>query len=105
MNVVKAAALLEAARAGDEARVRVMLPPAGVAEGDGPPGEADGLTPLMAAAAGGHEAVVELLLERGADPAQRDGQGRAAAAHARAAGHLDLADRLDIVVDQEKTMR
>jgi len=33
MNVVKAAALLEAARAGDEARVRVMLPPAGVAEG------------------------------------------------------------------------
>jgi ankyrin repeat protein len=105
MNVGKAAALLEAARTGDEARMRSMLPPEGIAEENGPPDEADGMTPLMAAAAGGHEAVVELLLERGADPARRDGQGRAAAAHARAAGHLDLADRLDTVVDQEKTMR
>jgi hypothetical protein len=105
MEVGKAAALLEAARAGDEARVRAMLPPVGIAEEDGPPGEVDGLTPLMAAAAGGHEAIVELLLERGADPARRDGQGRAAAAHARAAGHVHLAERLDTVVDQEKTMR
>jgi Ankyrin repeats (3 copies) len=105
MDVGKAAALLEAARAGDEARVRALLPPEGAPEEDGPPGEADGMTPLMAAAAGGNEALVELLLDRGADPVLRDEQGRSAAAHARAAGHVHLAERLDTVVDQEKTMR
>jgi ankyrin repeat protein len=67
--------------------------------------EAGGMTPLMAAAAGGHETVVEVLLDCGADPSVRDKQGRSAAAHARAAGHLHLAERLDTVVDKEKTMR
>jgi ankyrin repeat protein len=105
MDVGKAAALLEAARLGDEVRLRVLLPPAGAPEGEGLPGEASGTTPLMAAAAGGHETVVELLVERGADPARRDNDGRAAAAHARAAGHAHLAERLDTVVDKEKTMR
>src|SRR4051812_26921828 len=55
LSVDKAAELLEAARAGDEARMRALLPPAGIAEEDGLRGEADGMTPLMAAAAGGHE--------------------------------------------------
>jgi hypothetical protein len=48
--------------------------------------------------------VVELLLACGADPAQRDARGRSAAFYARAAGHPDLAKRLDILVDQEKTI-
>jgi hypothetical protein len=56
------------------------------------------------AATGGHEAVVELHLRRGADPARRDEQGRSAAAYARAAGHVLLAERLDTVVDKEKTI-
>jgi ankyrin repeat protein len=58
----------------------------------------------MAAAAHGHEAVVELLLSRGADPALRDEHGRSAAAYARAAGHSHLAERLDTIVDKEKTI-
>ena len=104
MDVGKAAELLEAAQAGDEARVRALLPPAGAPEERGPPDAPDGMTPVMAAAAGGHEAVVELLLKRGADPALRDERGRSAAAHARAAGHAHLAERLDTVVDKEKTI-
>jgi hypothetical protein len=62
------------------------------------------LTPLMIAAAGGHEAVVEMLLRCGADPARRDTRGRSAAFYARTAGYPALAKRLDIVVDQEKTI-
>jgi hypothetical protein len=58
----------------------------------------------MAAAAAGHEAVVELLLDRGADPSRRDCKDRSAAAYAREAGHAHLAERLDTVVDQEKTI-
>jgi ankyrin repeat protein len=58
----------------------------------------------MAAAGGGHEAVVEALLERGADAAKRDAQGRSAAAHARAAGHAHLAERLDTVVNKDQTI-
>ena len=104
MDIGKAAELLEAARVGDEARVRALLPPASAPEERGPPDTPGGVTPLMAAAAGGHEAVVELLLNRGADPARRDEQGRSAAAHARAAGHTHLAERLDTVVEKEKTI-
>jgi hypothetical protein len=98
-----ASELLAAARAGDVERVRALVPPAGSLEEDGAPGAPDGVTPLMAAAAGGHEAVVEELLARGADAAKRDAQGRSAAAHARAAGHADLAERLDTVVDKDQT--
>ena len=104
MNSDKAAELLEAARVGDEARVRALLPPTSAPEERGPPDAPCGVTPLMAAAAGGHEAVVELLLNYGADPSLRDEQGRSAAAHARAAGHTHLAERLDTVIDQEKTI-
>jgi ankyrin repeat protein len=56
----------------------------------------------MVAASAGHEAAVELLLERGSNPSRRDTQGRSAAAHARLAGHTHLATRLDGVVDQEQ---
>jgi hypothetical protein len=104
MDVNKAAELLAAAAAGDEARVRALLPPHGAPEEDGPPDAPGGMTSLMAAAAGGYEAVVELLLSRGADASLRDEQGRSAAAHARAAGHAHLAERLDTVIDKEKTI-
>jgi ankyrin repeat protein len=56
----------------------------------------------MAAASGGHDAMVELLLQRGADPARRDRRGRSAAFYARVAGHPYLAARLDTVVDVER---
>src|ERR687886_283401 len=96
----RAAELLVAAQTGDVERVRALLPPCG----DGAAAPPGGVTPLMAAAAGGHEPTVELLMRRGADPARRDRRGRSAAFHARAAGHPHLAERLDTVVDQEKTI-
>jgi hypothetical protein len=85
-------------------RVRALVPPAGNPEEDGPPGAADGVTPLMAAAAAGHEEVVEVLLARGADAAKRDARGRRAATHARSGGHPNLAKRLDTVVDKDQTI-
>jgi Ankyrin repeat len=96
---------LLAAAAGDVARLRTMLPPAGGdPAGDGSPDVPRGVTPLMVAAAFGNEAMAELLPLHGADPARRDAEGRTAAAYARAAGHPHLAARLDTVVDKEKTV-
>ncbi len=104
LDVARAVALFAAVQSGDVERVRTLLPPYGDPVVDGPPAAPGGLTQLMIAASGGHEAVVELLLAGGADPAQRDARGRSAAFYARAAGHPDLAKRLDILVDQEKTI-
>ena len=104
MDTDLASKLLAAARAGDVEQVRALLPPAGNPEEDGPPDAPDGVTPLMAAAAGGHEAVVEVLLACGADASKRDAKGRRAAAHARAAGHAQLAQRLGMVVDKDQTI-
>ena len=100
-----ASKLLAAARAGDAERVRALVPCAGNPEEDGPLDALGGVTPLMAAAAGGHEAVVEVLLACGADAARCDARGRRAAAYARAGGHPCLAKRLDTVVDKDQTMR
>ena len=101
----KAVELLVAAQTGDVERARALLPSCGDGVEDGTPAAPGGVTPLMAAAAGGHEPIVELLLRCGADPARRDRRGRSAAAYARGAGHPHLAERLDTVVDQEKTIR
>jgi ankyrin repeat protein len=68
-------------------------------------GVATDMTPLMAAASGGHESVIELLLQRGSNPARRDANGRCAAAYARVAGHARLAERLHQVVDLDRTLR
>ncbi|WP_372619221.1 ankyrin repeat domain-containing protein [Falsiroseomonas sp.] len=100
----RALELLHAARVGDLARVRSLVPPCGDLAADAVPDAPDGVTPLMAAAAGGHERMVELLLQLGADAARRDVRGRSAAYHARGAGHPHLAERLDTVVDKEKTI-
>jgi ankyrin repeat protein len=99
-----ASKLLAAARAGDAAQVRALVPCAGNPEEDGLLDAPGGTTPLMAAAAG-HEAVVEVLLECGADAAKRDARGRRAAAHARAGGRPCLAKRLDTVVEKDQTIR
>jgi ankyrin repeat protein len=105
MNTSDETGLIAAIRAGDIAGLRARLSPAGNASDDCAAGLPNGLTALMIAAACGHQEVVELLLQCGADPTRRDGHGRSAAAHARASGHPHLAEQLDIVVDQEKTMR
>ena len=104
MDTELAARLLAAARAGDAALVRALVPCCGRPEEDGPPDAPGGVTPLMAAAAAGHEEVLEVLLARGADAAKRDVRGRRAAAHARAGGHPCLAKRLDTVVDKDETL-
>ena len=75
MNTDLASSLLAAARAGDAALLRLLVPRAGNAEEDGAPGAPGGVTPLMAAAAAGHEEAVEVLLARGADAAKRDAKG------------------------------
>ena len=51
-------------------------------------------TPLMDAAMQGDSAMVELLLQRGANPNLRDENGHTAAEVARRAGHPDVAARL-----------
>lgn len=99
MTKSREAELLAAAGCGDVALLEKLLPAAGdLSAFDGP----NGVTPLMVAASAGHEAAVELLLERGSDPSRRDTQGRSAAEHARRAGHPHLAARLDSVVDQDQ---
>ena len=102
MSVTRETQLFAAALGGDLARLQALLPAAGDPTAFSAP---DGVTLLMAAASGGHEAVAELLLERGSNPARRDFGGRSAAAYARAGGYHHLAARLDGIVDQEKTLR
>src|SRR4051794_18680227 len=104
VDVRRAVDLFAAAERGDVELVWGMLPPYGDPVVDGPPAAPGGLTPLMIAAGRGPGAVVELLLRCGADPAQRDARGHSAAFYARTPGHPALADRVDTVVDQEKTI-
>lgn len=54
-----------------------------------------GFTPLQTAAHHGSERLVELLLAHGGDLTLADDEGRTPAAYARAAGHEDLAARLE----------
>ncbi len=105
MDTQLASRLFAAARAGDVAQVRALVPSCGCPEDDGPPDAPGGITPLMPAAPAGHEAVVEVLLACGADAAKRDARGRRAAAHARAGGYPCLAKRLDTVVGKDRTIR
>jgi uncharacterized protein len=53
-----------------------------------------GFTPLMEAAFNGQADMVGILLDHGADPRLRDEEGLTASDHARAQGHVMLAERL-----------
>jgi uncharacterized protein len=57
--------------------------------------QADGFTPLQAAAQHGDAVIAGLLLLFGADPAIRNGKGMTAADHAREGGHAWLAERIE----------
>ena len=96
-----AALVLAAALAGDLPTLERLVQPSGCT--DTLPGGYP-VTPLMAAAAAGHEKAIALLLRCGCDAAQRDPHGRTAAFYARRSGHHHLAERLDTVVDKEKTI-
>jgi ankyrin repeat protein len=67
------AALQDASRAGDLARVRELLDRGTDPNTD--PGMPHGFSPLMLAAWKGHADVVALLIERGADVHRADGDG------------------------------
>lgn len=85
-------ALYDAARLGDVDGVRHWL-----AAGVDPNLQhlEFGTTPLITAAERGHEAVVKLLVEKGADPKIRsDWDGWTAEEAAEAAGHDEIADWL-----------
>jgi ankyrin repeat protein len=73
--------------------VRLLLEhgaPANARQGRGD----SGFTPLMEAAFNGQVDMVEILVDHGADRHLRDEEGRTAADHARARGHVSLAERL-----------
>jgi ankyrin repeat protein len=57
--------------------------------------QAGGFAPLHSAASGGRREAAELLVARGAEPAQVDHQGKRPADYARLRGHTELADWLD----------
>ncbi len=57
--------------------------------------QAGGFTPLHSAASAGRRQAAELLVARGANPAQTDHQGNSSAHYARQRGHAELADWLD----------
>jgi hypothetical protein len=94
--------MLAAARAGDVDRLRRLFSGEERMAVDLGPGAEPRETPLMAAAAAGQEKAVAFLLQAGADPSRRDPSGRSAAELARAAGHVALAERLELSTDQEK---
>lgn len=57
--------------------------------------QAGGYTPLHQAASAGRREIVDLLLERGANPAQLCNRGKPPSAYARERGHIELAEYLE----------
>lgn len=84
--------LMLAARAGLDESVRYLLDKGAQINGRN---EKDGTTALMWAANNGRKRIVELLIERGADPSLTAKDGWTAGEAARMAGHVDIADRLE----------
>ncbi len=64
-----------------------------------------GFTPLHEAAQSGDDGLVELFLSAGADPAALDGTGRTPADLATAAGHPDVAARIQAVAAEREAKR
>lgn len=83
--------LMRAAARGDAAQVTALV--AGGADVNQGHAEAR-LTPAMFAAYFGHDAVVQLLLEKGARANAKDAAGASAADWAAQAGHQAVAERL-----------
>lgn len=54
-----------------------------------------GFTPIFSAAAANREDLVELLIKHGANPHQRNDQGKSPAEYARERDHAELASRLE----------
>lgn len=78
--------LFDAVLAGDREAVKSRL----AARADPNPFDAEGRTPLMAAARAGRADLVALLLEAGADPELTDGIGESALIMAAAHGHAEV---------------
>ncbi|MDJ0956015.1 MAG: ankyrin repeat domain-containing protein [Arenicellales bacterium] len=98
--------LHDAARGGDRETVeRLIVDGEDVQEIDGE----TALTPLVEAALAGNKEIVVLLIEKGADPAGRDGKGFTALHAAAHMGHVDIVELLIEqgvdVNDQENTSR
>ncbi|MBZ4419746.1 ankyrin repeat domain-containing protein [Myxococcus sp. RHSTA-1-4] len=78
--------LFDAVLAGDREAVKSKL----AAGADPNPFDAEGRTPLMAAARAGRADIVRLLLEAGADPELTDSLGEPALIMAAAHGHAEV---------------
>jgi ankyrin repeat protein len=91
-NPMRVTALHAAAAARDTPLVRLLLERGADVDAR----QQASYTALHAAAQHGDTEMAELLLAHGADPSLRSEDGKDAAAHARAAGHEALAERLAI---------
>ncbi|WP_164011340.1 ankyrin repeat domain-containing protein [Pyxidicoccus trucidator] len=78
--------LFDAVLAGDREAVKSQL----AARADPNPFDAEGRTPLMAAARAGRADIVRLLLEAGADPELTDSLGETALIMGAAHGHAEV---------------
>jgi ankyrin repeat protein len=87
-------AMQDAARSGDTERLLALLEQGADPDGPDEAEEADGRTPLGAAAAAGQLAAVELLLERGANPDHAGPDGESALYAAAARGLTEVVARL-----------
>jgi uncharacterized protein len=93
--------LFDAVAAGDRAALSAQLD----AGADPNPFDADGRTPLMAAARAGREDLVRVLLEAGADPALPDNVGETPFVTAAAYGHVAVCSLLfSKATDDEKDL-
>ena len=62
------------------------------------------MTPLHLACSGGHDAIVNVLLDAGSSINAKDINKRTAAAWARRRGHFELAERLDGLIKAQKVV-
>lgn len=62
--------------------------------------DAEGITPLMKSAAMGNTAIVQLLMDKGADPTIQDSESGSVIDYALANGHINLAMKLDAYIDK-----